>query len=220
MGQMDKTITVVIADDHMIVRDGLRSLLERQPDMEVVAEADNGRMALKLVKELSPDVVIMDIGMRELNGIDATRQIVKMSPGVKVLALSMYSDKRFIKGMFKAGASGYMLKDSAFNELADAIRVIVKGKIYISPSVANIVTEDYLKQSPESDRSTRSLLTSRELEVLQLLVEGMSTKQIASSLRLSIKTIESHRSRVMKKINVNNIADLTKYAIREGIISL
>ncbi len=220
MGQMDKTITVVIADDHMIVRDGLRSLLERQPDMEVVAEADNGRMALKLVKELSPDVVIMDIGMRELNGIDATRQIVKMSPGVKVLALSMYSDKRFIKGMFKAGASGYMLKDSAFNELADAIRVIVEDKIYISPSVANIVTEDYLKQSPESDRSTRSLLTSRELEVLQLLVEGMSTKQIASSLRLSIKTIESHRSRVMKKINVNNIADLTKYAIREGIISL
>ena len=220
MGQMDKTITVVIADDHMIVRDGLRSLLERQPDMEVVAEADNGRMALKLVKELSPDVVIMDIGMRELNGIDATRQIVKMSPGVKVLALSMYSDKRFIKGMFKAGASGYMLKDSAFNELADAIRVIVEDKIYISPSVANIVTEDYLKQSPESDRSTRSLLTSRELEVLQLLVEGMSTKQIASSLRLSIKTIESHRSRVMKKVNVNNIADLTKYAIREGIISL
>ncbi len=219
MGQMDKTLKVVIADDHVIVRDGLRSLLERQPDMEVVAEAENGRMALKLVKELSPDVVIMDIGMRELNGIDATRQIVKMSPGVKVLALSMYSDKRFIKGMLKAGASGYMLKDSAFKELIDAIRVIVENKIYISPSVANIITEDYLKQSPESDGSTRSLLSSRELEVLQLLVEGMSTKQIASSLRLSIKTIESHRSRIMKKIDINNIADLTRYAIREGIIS-
>ena len=216
---MDKTLKVVIADDHMIVRDGLRSLLERQPDMEVVAEADNGRIALKLVKELSPDVVIMDIGMRELNGIDATRQIVKMSPGVKVLALSMYSDKRFIKGMLKAGASGYMLKDSAFKELIDAIRVIIVNKIYISPSVANIITEDYLKQSPESDSSTRSLLSSRELEVLQLLVEGMSTKQIASSLRLSIKTIESHRSRIMKKIDVNNIADLTRYAIREGIIT-
>jgi DNA-binding NarL/FixJ family response regulator len=216
---MDKTLKVIIADDHMIVRDGLRSLLERQPDMEVVAEAENGRIALKLVKELSPDVVIMDIGMRELNGIDATRQIVKMSPGVKVLALSMYSDKRFIKGMLKAGASGYMLKDSAFKELIDAIRVIVENKIYISPSVANIITEDYLKQSPESDGSTRSLLSSRELEVLQLLVEGMSTKQIASSLRLSIKTIESHRSRIMKKIDVNNIADLTRYAIREGIIT-
>jgi DNA-binding NarL/FixJ family response regulator len=216
---MDKTLKVIIADDHMIVRDGLRSLLERQPDMEVVAEAENGRIALTLVKELSPDVVIMDIGMRELNGIDATRQIVKMSPGVKVLALSMYSDKRFIKGMLKAGASGYMLKDSAFKELIDAIRVIVENKIYISPSVANIITEDYLKQSPESDGSTRSLLSSRELEVLQLLVEGMSTKQIASSLRLSIKTIESHRSRIMKKIDVNNIADLTRYAIREGIIT-
>jgi DNA-binding NarL/FixJ family response regulator len=121
--------------------------------------------------------------------------------------------------MLKAGASGYMLKDSAFKELIDAIRVIIVNKIYISPSVANIITEDYLKQSPESDSSTRSLLSSRELEVLQLLVEGMSTKQIASSLRLSIKTIESHRSRIMKKIDVHNIADLTRYAIREGIIS-
>ncbi len=218
--QNDKTIKVVLADDHMIVRDGLRSLLERQPDMEVVAEADNGRTALKHVKELSPDVVIMDIGMRELNGIDATRQIVEMSPGVKVLALSMYSDKRFIKGMLKAGASGYMLKDSAFKELIDAVRVIVGNKIYISPSVASIVTEDYLKHSSERDSSIRSLLTSRELEVLQLLGEGNSAKQIALNLSLSIKTIESHRNRVMKKIGVNNIADLTRYAIREGIISL
>lgn len=215
-----KMIKVVLADDHMIVRDGLRSLLERQPDMEVVAEADNGRTALKHVKELSPDVVIMDIGMRELNGIDATRQIVKMSPGVKVLALSMYSDKRFIKGMLKAGASGYMLKDSAFKELIVAIRVIVEDKIYISPSVASIVMDDYLERSSEGDGSIRSLLTSRELEVLQLLAEGRSTKQIASSLRLSTKTIESHRVRVMQKTGVNNIADLTKYAIREGIISL
>lgn len=218
--QNNRMIKVVIVDDHKIIKDGLRSLLERQPDMEVVAEADNGRTAIKLAKELSPDVIIMDIGMRELNGIDATRQIVKMSPDVKVLALSMYSDKRFIKGMLKAGASGYMLKDSAFKELIDAIRVIVEDKIYISPSVASIVTDDYLNQSPESDSLTRSFLTSRELEVLQLLVEGRSTKQIASSLHLSIKTIESHRSRVMKKIDVDNIVDLTKYAIREGIISL
>jgi len=213
-------IKVILADDHMIVRDGLRSLLERQPDMEVVAEADNGRTALKHVKELSPDVVIMDIGMRELNGIDATRQIVKISPGVKVLALSMYSDKRFIKGMLKAGASGYMLKDSAFKELIDAIRVIVDNKTYISPSIASIVMNDYLENSPEKDGSTRSLLTSRELEVLQLLAEGKSTKQIALRLDLSIKTIESHRNKVMQKIDVSNIADLTKYALREGIISL
>ncbi len=217
--QNNKMIKVIIADDHMIIRDGLRSLLERQPDMEVVAEAENGRIALKYVKELSPDVVIMDIGMRELNGIDATRQIAEMSPEVKVLALSMYSDKRFIKGMLKAGASGYMLKDSAFKELIDAIRVIIEDKIYISPDVASTVTEDYLKQSPDRDNSIRSLLTSREVEVLQLLAEGKSAKQIATSLLLSIKTIESHRSRVMKKIDVNNIADLTRYAIREGIIS-
>ena len=218
--QNKKKITVVLADDHMIIRDGLRALLERQPDMEVVAEADNGRTALKHVKELSPDVVIMDIGMRELNGIDATRQIVKMSPGVKVLALSMYSDKRFVKEMLKAGASGYMLKDSAFTELIDAIRVIVGSKIYISPGVASIVLEDYLEDSTQRESSIRSLLTSREIEVLQLLAEGKSTKQIALSLSLSIKTIESRRARIMQKIGIDNIADLTKYAIREGIVSL
>ena len=218
--QNDKIIKVVIVDDHMIIRDGLRSLLERQPDMKVIAEADNGRTALKHVKKLSPDVVIMDIGMRELNGIDATRQIIKISPVVKVLALSMYSDKRFIKEMLKAGASGYMLKDSAFKELIDAIRVIVGDKIYISPSVASIVMEGYLQHSTDGDSSIRSFLTSRELEVLQLLAEGKSTKQIATNLSLSIKTIESHRHRVMQKIEVNNLADLTKYAIREGIISL
>jgi DNA-binding NarL/FixJ family response regulator len=218
--QNNKIIKVVIADDHMIFRDGLRSLLDRQLDMEVVAEADNGRIAIKHAKELSPDVVIMDIGMSELNGIDATRQIVKMSLGVKVLALSMYSDKRFVKEMLKAGASGYMLKDSAFTELIDAIRVIVGSKIYISPGVASIVLEDYLEDSTERESSIRSLLTSREIEVLQLLAEGKSTKQIALSLSLSIKTIESRRARIMQKIGIDNIADLTKYAIREGIVSL
>ncbi len=218
--QNNKMIKVVLADDHMIFRDGLHSLLDRQPDMEVVAEADNGRVALKHAKTLSPDVVIMDIGMSELNGIDATRQIVKALPNVKILALSMYSDKRFVRGMLKAGASGYMLKDSAFNELIDAIRVIVGNKIYISPSVAGIVLDDYLETSTERDSSARSLLTPREIEVLQLLAEGKSMKQIALSLGLSIKTIESHRTRIMQKIDVSNIADLTKYAIREGIISL
>ena len=218
--QDEKMIKVVLADDHMIFRDGLHSLLDRQPDMEVVAEADNGRVALKHAKKLSPDVVIMDIGMSELNGIDATRQIVKMLPGVKVLALSMYSDKRFVKEMLKAGASGYMLKDSAFNELIDAIRVVVENKIYISPSVAGIVLDDYLGASTDKESSVRSLLTAREMEVLQLLAEGKSMKQIALSLSLSIKTIESHRTRIMQKIDVSNIADLTKYAIREGIISL
>ena len=147
--QNDKMIKVVIADDHKIVRDGLRSLLERQPDMEVVAEADNGREALKQTKNLLPDVIVMDIGMRELNGIEATCQIVGKSPVVKVLALSMYSDKRFIIGMLKAGASGYMLKDSAFKELVDAIRVVASNKIYISPSIAGVLAEDYLENLAE-----------------------------------------------------------------------
>ncbi len=213
-------ITVIIADDHMIVRDGIRSLLEKQPDIEVVAEADNGRTALKHAQQLSPDVIIMDIGMHELNGIDATRQIIDKLPDVKILALSMYSDKQFIKGMLKAGASGYMLKDSASKELVDAIRIVANNKVYISPNIAGVVAEDYLEHSAEKDASVRSILTTRETEVLQLLVEGKSTKQTASILGVSIKTIESHRQNIMKKLNIDNIVSLTKYAIREGIIPL
>lgn len=217
--QNDRMIRVIVTDVHEIIRDGLRSLLERQPDMEVVAEADNGREALRQTKNMSPDVVVMDIGMHELNGIEATRQIVKESPVVKVLALSMYSNKRFITGMLKAGASGYMLKDSAFRELVDAIRAVAGNKIYISPAIAGIVTEDYLQRLSEADTSVRSTLTSREIEVLQLLVEGNSTKQAALRLSVSTKTIESHRQRIMKKLDIDNIADLTRFAIREGIIS-
>jgi DNA-binding NarL/FixJ family response regulator len=213
-------IRVIIADDHMIVRDGLRSLLERQPDMEVVAEANNGREALKQTKNLLPDVVVMDIGMHELNGIEATRQIVGKSPVVKVLALSMYSDKRFIIGMLKAGASGYMLKDSAFRELVYAIRVVVSNKVYISPSIAGVLAEDYLENLAEKDNSVHAILTSREVEVLQLLAEGKSTKQTASILGVSTKTIETHRKNIMKKLEIDNIVDLAKYAIREGIIPL
>ncbi len=213
-------ITVLIVDDHMIVRDGLRSLLERQPDIEVVAEADNGREALTQAKKLSPDVIVMDIGMHELNGIEATRQIVGESPAVKVLALSMYSDKRFIIGMLKAGALGYMLKDSAFRELVDAIRVVASNKVYISPSIAGVLTEDYLENLTEKDNSVNSILTSREVEVLQLLAEGKSTKQTASILGVSTKTIETHRKNIMKKLEIDNIVDLAKYAIREGIIPL
>ncbi len=218
--QNEMKITVIIADDHMIVRDGIRSLLEKQPDIEVVAEADNGRTALKHAQQLSPDVIIMDIGMRELNGIDATRQIIGKLPDVKILALSMYSDKQFIKGMLKAGASGYMLKDSASKELVDAIRIVADSKVYISPSIAGVVTEDYLEHLAEKDDSVRSVLTAREVEVLQLLVEGKSTKQTASTLGISIKTIEAHRKNIMKKLNIDNIAGLIKYAIREGITPL
>lgn len=213
-------INVMIADDHMIVRDGLRSLLEKQSDIKVVTEADNGRDALKYAQQLSPDVIIMDIGMQGLNGIDATRQIIGQMPDVKVLALSMYADKQFIKGMLKAGASGYMLKDGASRELVDAIRIVANSKIFISPSIAGVVTEDYLEHLAEKDASVYSVLTSREVEVLQLLAEGRSTKQAASTLNVSIKTIETHRQNIMKKLDINNIVDLIKYAIREGIISI
>jgi DNA-binding NarL/FixJ family response regulator len=162
----------------------------------------------------------MDIGMHGLNGIDATRQIIGKLPDVKILALSMYSDKQFIKGMLKAGASGYMLKDSASKELVDAIRIVADSKVYISPSIAGVVTEDYLEHLAEKDASVHSVLTSREVEVLQLLAEGESTKQAASILSVSTKTIESHRQNIMKKLDIDNIVDLIKYAIREGIISL
>ena len=215
--QNKRKITVIIADDHMIVRDGLRSLIERQPDMEVIAEADNGRTTLEQVQKLSPDIVIMDIGMHELNGIEATRQIINKVPGVKVFALSMYSDKRFITGMLKAGASGYMLKDSAFRELIDAIRIVANNKVYISPSIAGVVAEGFLENLAVKDDSVSSVLTPREVEVLQLLVEGKSTKQTASILGVSIKTIEAHRKNIMEKLDIDNIVDLVKYAIREGI---
>lgn len=218
--QEEKVIRIVIADDHMIIRDGLRLLIDKQPDMELVAEADNGRTAITHVQNLSPDVVIMDIGMRELNGIDATRLIIKKTPDVKVIALSMYSDKQFIKEMLKAGASGYLLKDSAFKELLDAIRMVVNNNIYISPSITGIITEDYLQFLTEAETSIRSTLTAREIEILQLLVESHSVKTIATTLYISIKTVETHRQNIMKKLDIHNMIDLTKYAIREGIISL
>ncbi len=214
------SIKIILADDHKIVREGLRSLLEKQPDMKVVAEAEDGRTTLKQVRKLLPDVVIMDVSMRDLNGIDATRQIITKSPGVKVLALSMHSDKRFIVGMLSAGASGYLSKDSTYSELVDAIRIVVSNKIYLSPRITGIVTEDYVNRLTATDSSAHSILTARECEVLQLLAEGKSTKQVASQLNVSAKTIETHRQKIMDKLDIHNIVELTKHAIREGLTSL
>jgi DNA-binding NarL/FixJ family response regulator len=199
------------------MRQGLRGLLEKQPDMEVVAEAADGRTALMLVEELSPDVVIMDVAMPDLNGIEATRQIIARHPGIKVLALSMYSDRRFVAGMLGAGASGYLLKDCAFEELIQAIRSITANQTYLSTTIAGIVVKNYITLMEKNDSSAFSTLTSREREVLQLLVEGRTAKEIAGQLRLSLKTIETHRQQLMDKLNIHNIAQLTKYAIREGI---
>jgi DNA-binding NarL/FixJ family response regulator len=214
------SIRIVLADDHKILRAGLRAMIVEQPDMEVVGEAENGRVAVNLARTLSPDVVVMDIGMPDLNGIEATRQIVAEVPGVKIIGLSMYSDRRYVAGLFGAGASGYLLKDIEFEELIEAIQAVVAGQVYVSSGVTGVVIEDYVHRISGNEAGGISVLTPREREVLQLLVEGRSTKQIAYELEVSIKTVESHRHRVMEKLDLHNIADLTKYAIRAGLTSL
>jgi DNA-binding NarL/FixJ family response regulator len=214
------TTRIILADDHGIMREGLRALLEKQSGIEVIAEADNGRTTVELSRELKPDVVIIDIAMPDLNGIEATRQIVAESPGVKVIALSMHSDRKFVREMLSAGASGYMLKDSAFEELDKAVSTVNDNKIYLSPGIAETVVKDYLGKIVTDNSAASIALTNREREVLQLFAEGKTTKQIASLLFLSIKTIETHRKQIMGKLGLNGIAELTKYAIREGLTSL
>jgi two-component system response regulator NreC len=215
-------IKVVLADDHQIVRHGLRSLLSAEPDIKVVGEADNGRAVIRLVQELSPQVVIMDISMPDLNGIEATRQILSDFSGVKVIALSMHSDSLFVLNMFKAGASGYLLKDCALEELVKAVRTVMNRKVYLSPSISDIVVKDFvIGWSPEdSSSSAYSILTAREREVLQLMAEGKTTNQIAESLCISVKTVEAHRKQLMTKLDIHSVAELTKYAIRQGLTTL
>lgn len=214
------TTRVLIADDHKILRDGLRTLLDKEPAIEVLGEASDGRSAVQLARELNPDVVIMDIGMPGLNGIDATRQVLADVPGTRVLALSMHSDKRYVTQMLQAGASGYLLKDSAFGELTTAIRTVMSERVYLSPSLTDLVVRDYVEHMSATDGSEKPLLSPREREVLQLLAEGKSTKLIASDLSISVKTVETHRKQIMNKLDMHSIAELTKYAVREGITEL
>ena len=214
-------IRVLIADDHKIMLAGLRSLLEKQVEFEVVGEAENGRRAVKMALETKPDVVVMDVSMPDLNGIEATTQVVDSLPETRVIALSMHSDKRFVMGMLQAGASGYLLKDCASQELANAIRQVADGKKYLSPEITGVVIDDFLKGGFSGEAATvKAVLSAREREVLQLIAEGWSTKQIASHLYVSVKTIETHRRQIMKKLDLHTIADLTKYAIREGLTSI
>lgn len=212
-------VKIILADDHQIVRQGLRILLEKETNLRVVAEAQDGRTAVRLARDLAPDVVIMDIGMPDLNGIEATRQIMAEVPRIKIIGLSMFADRRFVVNMLKAGASGYLLKDCAFEELARAIRVVMANKTYLSPEVTDLVIQDFFAGA-SGGTSVYSVLSAREREVLQLLAEGKSTSQIASHLHVSVKTIETHRSQVMHKLNLHTVAELTKYAIREGLTSL
>lgn len=213
-------INVLLVDDHKIVRDGLRSLLEKEPGINVMGETSSGREAVRFVSELQPDVVILDIGMPDLNGIDATRQMKARIPTTKILALSMHSDKRFVARMFAAGASGYLLKDCAFEELARAIRAVAQDQTYLSPSITSQVIKDYVRHLAVSDSAGLEILTPREREVIQLLAEGKSTKHVAAALNISVKTVETHRSQIMEKLNIDSIANLTKFAVREGLTSL
>jgi DNA-binding NarL/FixJ family response regulator len=214
------SVKILLADDHKITRQGLRSLLEKEPDMEVVAEAEEGRTAVRLVRELLPDVVVMDVSMPDLNGMEATHQIVAEHPNVKVIALSIHSDNLFVSEMLKSGASGYLLKDCAFEELARAIHVVVDGKTYLSPAVSGVVVDDYLHRLARTESPSSEVLTDREREVLQLIAEGKSTKQVALKLHISVKTVETHRRQIMSKLDIHTIAELTKYAIRKGLTSL
>ncbi len=218
---MGMTIKIMLAEDHQIVRQGLRNLLASEPDIQVVAEADNGRLVLPRVKEFAPHLVIMDITMPGLNGIEATRQILAECSGVKVIALSMHSDSLFVLNMLKAGASGYLLKDCALEDLVRAIRTVVNDKTYLSPGISDVVIKDFVSGWDHADLAGAfSVLSAREREVLQLMAEGKSTNQIADCLCVSVKTVESHRKQIMSKSGIRSVAELTKYAIRQGLTSL
>jgi len=214
------SIRILLADDHRIMREGLRSLIDKEPDMKVVAEAADGRRTVRLAQEVSPDVAVVDISMPELNGIEATSQIVSRTPGVKVLALSMHSDEHFVMGMLRAGASGYLLKDCAADELCSAIRTVVSDETYLSPKAASVVIQDYRRELSVAKSSRTPNLTAREREVLQLVAEGETSKRIASQLDVSVKTVQAHRQQIMDKLSIHTVAGLTKYAIQRGFTSL
>jgi two-component system, NarL family, response regulator NreC len=213
--------TAIIADDHRMMREGLRSLLEKSGRFECIAEADDGYQAVKLAKELHPDIVIMDIAMPNLNGIEATRQIKTELPEVEVIVLSMHATRNYVSQVLEAGASAYLLKDSAFEELSTALLAISRGGMYLSPAIAKAAALANLKAGSAAGggRLTENL-TKRELQVLQLIAEGRSTKDIAARLSLSVKTVETHRKQIMDKLEIRSIAGLTKYCIREGLTTL
>jgi len=209
-------LKIMIVDDHKILRDGLRNMIEKYPNFKVVGEATDGREALKLSQSLKPDVVIMDVAMEGLNGVEATQQIVQQSPEIKIIGLSMHSNKRFILGMFKAGAYGYLLKDSDSSELIEAIKKVAQNKKYISQRISGAIVDELI--SPTRKEETE--LSQREKEILQLIAEGKSSKEIAEILFLSSKTVDSHRKNIMDKLELYNIPDLTKYAIKTGLTTL
>lgn len=215
-----KKLRVLLADDHIVMRSGLRALLDRQPNLEVVGECENGRETVELAGSLRPDVVVMDVGMPGLNGIEATRTIVDQHSSPAVVILSMHADESYVMRALKAGARGYLLKDSAAADLIGAIQAVSQGKSFFSPKVSRILAEDYVRVlKQKGDVDTYDLLTSREREILQLLAEGKANKEVATALNISPYTVETHRSHILQKLNLHTPAELVLYAVRKGIIS-
>ena len=215
-----RKIRILLADDHQLMRSGIRLMLERESDLSVVGEASDGRQAVALAKSLRPDVVVMDIGMANLNGIEAAQQVTQNRPEVAIVMLSMHSDESYVLRALKAGARGYLLKDSAEADLIKAVHAVAAGKSFFSPAVSKVLLDDYVRKLKRSGADDAyDLLTPREREVLQLVAEGKSNKDIANLLNLSVYTVESHRSNLMEKLNLRGLPELILYAVRKGIIS-
>lgn len=210
---------IILVDDHKIIRDGLRSLLEKQPEIEIIAEAEDGVSAVRLAKELNPDVMIMDIGLPTLNGIEATRKIIADNPAIKVISLSICSDRWSLEKMIKAGASGYVLKNSAFEELVQAVNIVMDNEFYLCEDMSKTIVSDFVGNIKSSE-VTNEVISAREREVLQLIAEGKTVAEIASCLNISKKTVEVHRSQIYNKLGMSSLADIIKYAIREGLTSI
>jgi DNA-binding NarL/FixJ family response regulator len=209
-----KRIRILLVDDHAVVRQGFKMILAEQPDMEIIGEAGNGREALKLAESLKPDIVVMDVAMPELNGIEATRRMGEGAPHARVVALSMHKDSVYVREILRAGARGYLLKDSVAADLVSAVRSVAQGEGYISPQVSNAVLDDYRRHVT----NPIDTLTSREREVLQMLAEGKTNKEIAVILNLSVYTVDAHRGRIMEKLNLHSINELVRFAVRNGLI--
>ena len=212
-------VKILLVDDHEIMREGMSALLRKYSQFEVVGQATDGRQALEMASHLNPDVVIMDVGMPNLNGVDATKKLLSLYPDLKIMALSAHSDGSIVGKMIKAGASGYMLKESAFEELIEGLNTLLDGKTFLCKKISKVIFSEYVGMVTNSKKKNIDGLTSREREVLQLVAEGNTTKEIAAVLKLSTKTIDSHREHIMEKLEIRNIAGLTKYAIREGLTS-
>jgi len=213
-------IRILLADDHTIVRDGLRAVLERESDMKVIAEAADGRECVRLAETEVPDIVVMDLGMPNMNGMEATRRIVELNPRIGVVILSMHQDESYVLGSLKAGAKGYLLKDSMRSEVLQAIRAVYQGRSFLTRKVASIMQEDYVRHLQQRGLEDRyDLLSDREREVLQIIAEGRSNKEVANLLNISLTTVETHRAHILQKLDIHSIPELILYAVRKGIVS-